>query len=427
MGAAFPTGLIDALRTGAWLTRARMRLWSSAVLIAAVGAIGYVLATAHGLVDFQNRPLGTDFSSFYAAGTYALAGDAGAPYDAVRQHAGEQAMFGADTPFYSFLYPPLFLFVGAALALLPYMAALALWQGLSLALYLLATRALLRSGAHGSARLAEDKLWVLLALGFPAVFVNVGHGQNGLLTAALLGSALALLEARPIVAGLLFGLLAYKPQFGLMIPLALVAGGYWRTVAAAAAAVALLVLATLAAFGPEAWHAFLASTGFTRTVLLESGDVGWHKMQSVFALVRMWGGSVGLAYALQGAVSVALAGTLIWLWRSGVDFRLKAAGLCFAVLLGTPFSLDYDLTVLAPAIAFLALHGSTRGFGPYTKSALAALWMVPLLARPVAGATFIPLAVPAMLAAFMLMLRDAAARHRVPETGPGATPPLPAA
>ena len=150
-------------------------------------------------------------------------------------------------------------------------------------------------------------------------------------------------------------------------------------------------------------------------------------MQSVFAWVRMWGGSVALAYALQGAVTLAVGGALIWVWRSGVDFRLKAAGLCFAVLLGTPFSLDYDLTVVAPAIAFLALHGSARGFGPYTKSALAALWMVPLLARPVAGATFIPLAVPAMLAAFMLMLRDVAARNRVPETGPSATPPLPAA
>src|SRR5262249_10927339 len=184
----------------------------------------------------------------------------------------------------------------------------------------------------------------------------------------------------------------------------LVAGGYWRTIAAAAVTVALLVVATLASFGPEAWHAFFASTGFSRTVLLESGDVGWHKMQSVFAWVRMWGGSVTLAYAVQGAVTLALAGTSIWLWRSGVAFALKAAGLCLAVLLGTPFSLDYDMMALAPAIACLALHGSERGFGPYTKSALAALWMVPLLARPVAGVTFIPPRVPPMPAPFILLL-----------------------
>src|SRR5262249_4905623 len=199
------------MRTGAWLTRARIRLWSGAVLIAAAGGIAYLLATAHGLIDFQNRPLGTDFSSFYAAGTYALAGDAAAPYDAVRQHAAEQAMFGADTPFYSFLYPPFFLLIAAALAWLPYGPALVLWQGASLALYLLGMRALLRSAQppQGSPPLAEDRLWILLALAFPAVFVNLGHGQNGLLTTALLAGALALLETRPTIAGVLFGLLAY--------------------------------------------------------------------------------------------------------------------------------------------------------------------------------------------------------------------------
>jgi hypothetical protein len=148
-------------------------------------------------------------------------------------------------------------------------------------------------------------------------------------------------------------------------------------------------------------------------------------MQSVFAWVRMWGGSVALAYAIQGAVTLALAGTLIWLWRSDVAFALKAAGLCLAVLLGTPFSLDYDMMALAPAIACLALHGNERGFGPYTKSALAALWMVPLLARPVAGAILIPLGVPAMLAAFVLLVRDAGSGARAPEDGT-AKPALPA-
>jgi alpha-1,2-mannosyltransferase len=409
LGATFSTNLIDSLRTGAWLTRARVRLWSLAVLIAAAGGLAFLLTTAHGLIDFQGRPIGTDFSSFYAAGTYALAGDPGAPYDATRQHAREQAKFGLGTPFYSFLYPPFFLFIAAALARLPYGIALALWQGATLALYLLAMRAVLRAvpAPKSGAPPAEDRLSVLLALAFPAVFVNLGHGQNGLLTAALIGGALALLNRRPTVAGVLFGLLAYKPQFGLMIPLALIAGGYWRTVAAAVATVTLLVLATTAAFGLDTWRAFLASTEFTRTVLLESGDVGWHKMQSVFAWVRMWGGSVALAYAVQGAVTLAIAAALLWMWRGSVPFALKGAALCLAAILATPFSLDYDMMVLAPAIAFIAIGGAANGFGPFGKSALAGLWMVPLVARPIAGATLIPLGVPMMLAVFALTLRDA--------------------
>jgi len=113
------------------------------------------------------------------------------------------------------------------------------------------------------------------------------------------------------------------------------------------------------------------------------------------------------------------------MWRSRVAFGLKAAALCLAVLLGTPFNLDYDMVVLAPAIAFLALHGFARGFGPYAKSMLAALWIVPLLARPVAGAIFVPLGVPAMLVAFILAARDALSGARAPEPGTGTSAALP--
>ena len=157
--------------------------------------------------------------------------------------------------------------------------------------------------------------------------------------------------------------MAYKPQFGLMIPLALAAGGYWRTFAAAAATVVALALAATLAFGLSVWEAFFASTHFTRVVVLEAGDTGWHKIQSVFAWVRMWGGSIPLAYAVQGAVTLAVGAALVWLWRSKAAYPLKAAALVIAVILGTPYSLDYDLMVLAPAIAFLAADGLARGFG----------------------------------------------------------------
>jgi alpha-1,2-mannosyltransferase len=103
-------------------------------------------------------------------------------------------------------------------------------------------------------------------------------------------------------------------------------------------------------------------------VILEAGDTGWHKIQSVFAWARMWGGSVALAYALQAATTTALAAALIWLWRSAAPCRLKAAGFCIAAMLATPYSLDYDMLVLAPAIAFFAADGLARGFGSYEKT-----------------------------------------------------------
>src|SRR6202023_3344335 len=97
--------------------------------------------------------------------------------------------------------------------------------------------------AHG----AIADTWLPVAAAFPAIFVNLGHGQNGFLTAGLLGAALLSLPRRPLLSGILFGLLAYKPQFGLLIPIALLAGGQWRaTISAGLTVVALMTVATLA-------------------------------------------------------------------------------------------------------------------------------------------------------------------------------------
>ena len=404
----------DILRSGAWVTPERIRRVAIAILCVAAVSIVFLLVTAKGAVDLQGRPLGTDFSSFYAAGTYVLDGNAQAPYDLARQHAREQAIFGAATPFYSWFYPPFFLFITAGLALLPYGAALVSWQVVTLAFYLLAIRAIISPSqrlreegrdAGAAAPGAASPTVFLAALAFPAVLVNLGHGQNGFLTAALLGGGLALLNMRPVAAGLLLGLLAYKPQFGLMIPLALAAGGYWRSFAAAAATVALLAVAATAAFGFDVWRAFFDSTHFMRTVALEQGDLGWYKMQSAFAWARMWGAPIALAYALQALLVAGLGAALVWQWRSQTAYPVKAASLCIATILATPFAFDYDMMVLASAIAFFAADGLTRGFGPWEKTALAALYLTPIVARTFTQWTLVPLGVPVMIVTFVLLLR----------------------
>lgn len=404
---------LNGLRQGTWLTRERVLRVAAIMAIAYVASFVFLFATANGLNDYDGRPLGTDFSNVYAAGTYVLEGKPALPFDPALQYAREQAIFGAATPFYGWHYPPFFLFVGAALALMPYLLALLVWQFAALALCLLSIREILRRVAPGLLETHRWR-WLLLALAFPAVFVNIGHGHNGFLTAALLGFALVLLDRRPVVAGILFGLLAYKPQFGLMIPLALIAGGYWRTTAAAAATVGALILATTAAFGLETWKAFFESTHFTQTVVLEAGRTGWHKIQSIFAWARMWGAPVSVAYAAQLIAILALAACLIRLWRSRAAFALKAAVLCIAALLATPYSLDYDMMVLAPAIAFLVGHGAARGFVAWEKSAVAGLWLVPLIARGVAEYAFLPLGVITIIGVLALVLhRNATLSHDV--------------
>jgi alpha-1,2-mannosyltransferase len=395
---------IDLLRTGAWLTRERVRLVAAAVLIAFLVGILVMLIGAQGMNDSAGRPLGTDFSSFYAAGTLVRDGLAAQAYDQIAHFTREKAIFGPDAHYYAFQYPPVFLLVAAAMAKVPYLPALAVWQAATFVIYILAIRAIITSSAETA---APDRLWILLAVAFPAVFVNLGHGQNGFLTVALFAGALVVLDRRPVIAGILIGLMIYKPQFGLMIPLVLLATGRWRVIIAAAATVIVLLLATWATLGPEVWPAFMASMTITRVVLLEQGDVGWFKIQSVFAWVRMWGGPVALAYVIQGIVTLAVAIALVWFWRSNARYPLKASALLVGTLLATPFCLDYDLMLLAPAIAFLAVDGLRHGFCYWHKTVLAALWLAPLIARSVTEATFIPLATPLMLAAFFFVLQRA--------------------
>jgi hypothetical protein len=401
-------GISQGLRSGEWLTRERARAYALILLVICGLAIIGWLAVSRGLIDPNGKPIGTDFSNVYAAGELTWQGKPADAYDPAFQHAAEQATFGGrDVPFYGWHYPPFFFAVAFLVASLPYALGLALWLVASLAAYLAAIRAILPRPET-----------LLMAAAFPAVFVNIGHGQNGFLTAALLGGALVSLDRRPWFAGVLIGLLAYKPQFGVMIPIALLASQRWSSIAAAVATIAALIALSFVALGGDVWHAFIVSMNFTQTIVLEQGGTGWEKIQSAFSAARNWGADVHTAYAIQIALGATLAATLAWLWHSGAAFELKASALATASLLATPYVLDYDLVVLAISIAFLVRHGFARGFHDYEISALAAAWIMPLLSRAIAGSTGIPLGLVVMLALYALILRRALAdRTRVQLAG----------
>ena len=387
----------QGLRSGEWLTPARARGYSLILLGICTLAIAGWIAVSDGLIDRNGKPLGTDFSNVYAAGSLTWQGRPAEAYQPALQHAEEQAVFGGrEVPFYGWLYPPFFFSVAFLVASLPYAWGLAIWLAASLAAYLAAMRAILPRPET-----------LLIAAAFPAVFINIGHGQNGFLTAALLGGALHWLDRRPWLAGVLIGLLAYKPQFGVLIPVALLAGGRWSTIGAAVATIAALLAVSFVTLGGGVWHAFADSMTFTQTVVLEQGGIGWEKIQSVFSAMRMWGAGVHLAYAVQIALALMLAASLAWLWQSNAAFELKASALATASLLATPYVLDYDLVALAVGIVFFVRHGLSRGFRTFEISLLAAAWIVPLLSRVVAGATGIPLGLVVLLAFYVFTLRRA--------------------
>jgi arabinofuranan 3-O-arabinosyltransferase len=302
--------------------------------------------------DKQGRPIANDFVNVWAAGRLALDGDPAAAYDwPLHKAAEERAVGHAFANYYGWHYPPTFLFVAAALAMLPYLIAALVWLAATLAAYA-ATLGGILGGRAG----------VFVALGFPAAVWNITAGQNGFLTAALIGGTLGLLERQPALAGICLGLLSYKPHFGLLFPIVLIADWRWRTLVVAAVVAAALAALSWLAFGTTTWEAFLQATPATSRIVLGEGAAEFARLQSLFGFVRSHGGSETLAWSVQATGALALAAGLVVLWRSRAPYELKAAALAAGALIATPYLYIYDFVVLAVAVAFLLRLALQRGF-----------------------------------------------------------------
>jgi hypothetical protein len=198
----------------------------------------------------------------------------------------------------------------------------------------------------------------------------------------------------------------YKPQFGLILPVVLLAGGHYRAIAGAMLAAGLLVAATLVAFDSGVWAAFVHSLPLTQSVIIEQGAAGWEKIQSAFSAARWWGASIGLAWAIQTGVTVAAVMSGLFVAR-GVKSDVRNVVVVAAALLSTPYVLDYDLVPLSVAIAFMVRDGRARGFLSYEKSLLALVWGMPLVGRIAFQATGLPIDLISVLTMAGLALRRA--------------------
>jgi hypothetical protein len=325
------------------------------------------LLTGSWLWDETGRLISTDFLNVYAAGKFALEGLPSSAYDWPTHKALEIQILGYDFKgYYGWHYPPFYLFAAAALATLPYAAAHAGWSAVSYLPFVAAVRAATGSNAG-----------YLLALSAPALVGNVLIGQNGFLTAALIGLTLALLEKRPVLAGICLGLLTYKPHFGILFPIALAAGGYWRAFIAAGVTAIVLALLSILAYGIQPWLAFANWLPVTSQAFLSEGRAEIEKMQSVFALLRTLGAPERIAWGAQAALSVAVAVAVWFVWHSReYAHELKASALGVGILLATPYIYLYDMVTITIPVAFLIALGISRGFLRYEIAAIAAAMLL---------------------------------------------------
>ena len=84
------TNIRQSLRTGEWLTAARIRGYSLILLVLSVLVFAGWIAVADGLIDRNGQPIGTDFSNVYAAGALTWQGRSAEAYSPPLQHPARE-------------------------------------------------------------------------------------------------------------------------------------------------------------------------------------------------------------------------------------------------------------------------------------------------------------------------------------------------
>jgi hypothetical protein len=279
-----------------------------------------------------------DFQALWTSAYLAHEGEAATNYDPDALHARQVALGMRAGEHNPFPYPPIFLLMLAPLGGLPRAAAYALFMGASLAFYLWTS--------IGGRWRAWPRL--LGALAAPSTGVNLIFGQTGFLAGGFMLGGLALAERRPIAAGVLLGLLAYKPQLGALVPVALIAAGLWRTTAAAAATLLACAAAATFVFGAGVWGQWLASlAAYSQMAMVD------RLMPTIAGALRLAGAPAAVALAAPAAAALAVGGVVWRACRGGVTPR-AAALVAVGAFLATPHALNYDLPMMAAAAIWYA-------------------------------------------------------------------------
>jgi Glycosyltransferase family 87 len=299
-------------------------------------------------------------------------------------------------------YPPTFLLFIYPLGLLPYSVAFAVWIAATLCLYLTAVYAIIPRPAA-----------IVAALTPLPVFFNILLGHNGFLTAGLIGLALATMERRPSLSGVLIGLLSYKPQFGILFPFALIASRNWRALTSAAITSVLLATTATIVIGRQTWPAFIDAVGARASSLSELPELNI-PLVSIFGVLRTLTITAEISWVVQLTITAIVGVTVCALWARPIHYSLKAAALSFGSLLTSPHVHGFDVCVLTIGVAFLVKDGLSCGFLPGERTLILMCW---------AGLFLLTGPIPVIICAVLLVLSVRRA-VRLPEPGAAAPGPV---
>ena len=362
------------------LDRERLNTYPKIILVLYVVIYGFWIFSGSGNADLMGKPIGGDFSAFWAASHMVLSGEAAAVYKDDIIFAVEKSIAGVDyrnpVP-----YPPVWFLVIAPLALFAYIPALILWLTLTFSAFLYVT-----------CRFAPHTMTIWLTLSFPGTFQNVIHGHNGFVTTSILGLALLIIEKYPLMAGLVLGLLSFKPHLVMIVPLFLVVGKAWRTLAGMVISVLFLMLASAIIFGIDAWVGFLEKIPFMMQ-LMENQFLQMHQVVSTVGALLLLGIPYHIAIWIHLLCSLIGIGLTAITWYRNEPNYVKHSLLVLSVLLVTPYANSYDLTLLALPICWIGWEVYKRSeITNLSSFFLIASWFLPIVTVALAARTGIQIA-----------------------------------
>ncbi|WER46717.1 glycosyltransferase family 87 protein [Cupriavidus sp. WKF15] len=406
------TAILEAPASRHWLNLERVRFYSlSMLLVYLVFMVLWAWESKGFTSDRVVRP-GGDYSVFWSASYLVLKHSAAQVYDYASLKPVIMA-FGAvkgDGNFYlPWLYPPTYLLLVLPLSLLPFAVSYVLFIFGTAAIYVTALFRIL-----DLEDVPRHLLW-LPVIAFPGVLEAAMIGQNALLTAGIAAWSLIQLRRRPVVAGMLIGVLSVKPQLAIVFPIAMIAAGEWKPFFVAAATALTMAALSIVLFGWQPFSVFLADGRSVAAHVLEQGERGWFSSPTVFAMMRTFGASVPAAYVAQLISAAFGIVVLVKVWRGQTPMALRVAVVAAATVLITPYLWFYELTWLGIAIAGMTVDCVRRGWMTGERELLAAAWLLPFflgLNRLAEVPQFGPVVTLLLMAAILRR-----ARQGIPEPG----------
>lgn len=349
---------MSRLKTYPWLIGlVCLSLWLAALL------------SAEQNLMLSGQPIGADYITYWSASQMAEQGRLAEGYQ-LDQIAAVQQLAAPVSTVWGWFYPPTFAVLLAPITSEDYLLSLFFFSVCGLLVFAAAIR-----------HIAPPARFLPALLLAPALFINLCNGQNAALTAGIAGLGLSMLEKRPLLSGLLLGVLTIKPQLALPLLLLLVLHREYQALISAMISAFLLVAFSIITYGTDAWLAWLGALELANQ-LNEQGQLPWYKMSSLFSFLKVLGCSSLTAQIAQAMLAIA---TLLWTWRrfrhiAATNLRLAAWIACSLTL--SPHLFNYDMLWLTLCLAWLAIYADTpsSNITRLLMPAAIVIWIYPLTA-----------------------------------------------